>query len=168
MPIHILNPHTDDAVAVGGLTHKQVSQIWYHFKAENPGILTMIIKIKTESLKYRRMEITFEFVEELNCEHWQCFILTYLICDPPIFTVPYLRSKVTDCNEWDVVGKVNAMGFLMIWKVIHRIYHLFQKSQINKVSKNCGRSLFTLLTALYSAVVTHHVDLIELCCSKKY
>ena len=30
-----------------------------------------------------------------------------LICDPTIFIVPY-HSEETDCNEWDVVGKVNT------------------------------------------------------------
>ena len=43
-----------------------------------------------------------------NCEHWICFILAHLMCDPPIFTVPYLHPKISDCNEWDIFEKVNT------------------------------------------------------------
>ena len=35
--------------------------------------------------------------------HW----LEMLNYDPTVFKVPYLRSKGTDCYEWDVVGKLN-------------------------------------------------------------
>ena len=45
-------------------------------------------------------------------------IIPFDLC-PIIFTVPYLRLKVTACNELDVVGKVNIRAFLdfILWGV---------------------------------------------------
>ena len=39
------------------------------------------------------------------CQIW------FVTQNPTIFKVLYLLSKVTDCNKWDVVGKVNTWVF---------------------------------------------------------
>ena len=84
--------HIDDAV--GGLNHMQLTQIGYHFKATHLSFLMMINQ--TESLKYRRLESSFSTCWEVELagivSNWICFILAHLICDPPLFTVPYLHS----------------------------------------------------------------------------
>ena len=46
-------------------------------------------------------------------------ISTYLMCVLLIFTLPYLRSKVADCNERDAV--------MILYILIHIIYHILQK-----------------------------------------
>ena len=72
------------------------------------------------------------FTGGLTGQHSKCWILAYLVWDLTIFKVSYLRSKVTNCNGWDVIGKVKHMGFPMLLNLIDRIQHIFQKNPTKK------------------------------------
>ena len=53
----LLTSHIDDAV--GEMTQKQLTQIGYHFKDEHLSFPRDDDNIKTEYLKYRRLESSF-------------------------------------------------------------------------------------------------------------
>ena len=69
-------------------------------------------------------------------------ILAHLICDPLILTVPYLRSKVTDCNEWDAVRKFNMWAFRWYHILFTEFTTFSRNTKINKVSKLFVKSLY--------------------------
>ena len=112
--------------AVGGPTRKQMTQIRYHVKAEHFSFPT-IIKSKQSRWNTDQYKSVFVILEEWNCEHRNVFIFAHLICDPPIFTVPYLHSKIPDLmNRMRCPWKGKHIGFPMIWNLIYSIQHIFQ------------------------------------------
>lgn len=58
-------------------------------------------------------------------KHWQCCILSNLICDPPGSSRCHPPAQ-KGFYEWDIVGKVN-MGLPQRWNLIYRINYVFQK-----------------------------------------
>ena len=78
---------------VGGLIHKQLSQIRYRFKAENLSFLNND-QIKHSLWNADEWKAIFELVEEWNCEYWKCLILAHLTCDPPIDAISLLKSNL--------------------------------------------------------------------------
>ena len=81
----------------------------YQFKAKH---LSFPSAVKSKQNLWNTGELN-----ELNFEQWQCWILSNLICDPPIVRGSSLRPKWSDCNEWDFVGKVNTLAF--------QLYHVW-------------------------------------------
>ena len=105
----------------------------YPFKMSFPILMVMLVG-HTQLSQYGQMENSFQledwnFVSNTNASFWHILFVTQR------YSVSYLRSKETDCNEWYVVGKVNTwLSRDMKFKFIE--FTMFSRnSQINKVSK---------------------------------
>ena len=111
--------------AVIGITHKQWTQLMYHFKAEHLSFWTMI-KVKTQSLKYRQMESSFlnlvvEFAgigSPKNVSFWHIWFVTY----------PHSEYHTFDKN-WPIV--MNEMSLERCTHGLSRDMKLFVRSLCN-------------------------------------